>query len=140
MMRERGTGLREIADRFGVSCATASRWTSQGGRDRDRAKSRAWKRRNVEWVREYDARRYEMRKVECPECGELMGPESERCQLCVSDDRERRRTAIERLWREGLKIREIAEELNTTPNTVGVEIQRMRTDGRDVPYRQKRRP
>lgn len=138
-MRERGIKLTEIADRFGVSVSTISRWTSPGGRDRDRESSRAWKRRNAERVREYAAHRYKMRKVECPECGELMGPGSERCQSCVSDDRERRRNAIERLWHEGLKIREIAEELDTTPQTVGVEIHHMRADGRDVPHRYRAR-
>lgn len=138
-MRERGVVLREIADRFGVSIATARRWTDPESLEKDRERSRAWKRRNRERVREYDAARYQMRKVECPECGELMMPESERCQACVSDERERRCVAIERMWREGLKLREIAEQLNTTLTVISVEISRMRAEGRDVPHRRRRR-
>ncbi len=45
---------------------------------------------------------------------------------------------VQRLWRAGLTMREIAARMDTTKPTVGTWLYRMRRDGWDVPYRYRR--
>lgn len=95
-------------------------------------------------------------RLPCPNCGAPMaagtmkadGSPAQRvkrngrvrlCRECRRAEqrggRSARRAEIQRLWDSGLMIREIAEELDTTSNTIGVEMARMRKDGWKLEYR-----
>ena len=50
-----------------------------------------------------------------------------------------RRVEIQRLWSEGASLKTIGVALDSTSNSVGVEIARMRADGWDLPHRYRLR-
>jgi len=49
--------------------------------------------------------------------------------------RVKRRTRVAELWREGWKANEIAEELGVRRSTVYMDIERLREEGEDMPFR-----
>lgn len=63
-----------------------------------------------------------------------------RCDACDRGAKERgsRMAEAAPLWYVGLTIREIAEEVATTPGTIAMALQRARRRGWDVPYRRPR--
>src|SRR3954447_12228661 len=74
-------------------------------------------------------------------CGALMSRHAAVCRSCEEAirraGRDQRRARIAQLWNEGASLVEIAEALATTRSTIGVEMQRMRRAGIDLPYRRK---
>lgn len=50
-------------------------------------------------------------------------------------DADLRRRTVQVMWMDGAKLREIADTLGITVNTVGVTMARMRADGWDLPLR-----
>lgn len=80
---------------------------------------------------------------ECDSCGKrLRTGTSIRCYACrlavERAARELRLGELERLWAEGLSMEEIAAQLGTTVNSLGVTMARARRAGRDLPYRYSR--
>lgn len=83
----------------------------------------------------------------CPRCGKLRGVGAKRagctlCQDCRFADRaatkKQRDDQIVAMWLSGLLLREIADALGTTKESIGVSIVEMRNAGRDVPYRYRK--
>lgn len=108
--------------------------------ERDRASARAWKHRNKERVRAVDNayRADPARRGRCRECGGLMGIGCFKdgiCQPCRTDIAEQRRWALIKMWNGGATIREMAAALDTTLNTMGVWMARLRADGYPLPHR-----
>lgn len=141
-LRAEGLTYREIGERMGEDTKKAWR---RCNRERDRDHGRAYKARHAERIRAVDKARRQVNRATCPKCGYLYGEGTTRndgtpigidfsnCRGC----KEKRRQQIQSLWCEGLTLREIAERLGTTKGCVGVEINRMRADGVDVPYRNR---
>lgn len=76
-------------------------------------------------------------KHPCVDCG---GPaQGERCVDCKRAQWERERTAhfdrLKELWDAGASMRDIADELGTTTNALGVKLHRARAAGWDLPLR-----
>lgn len=83
---------------------------------------------------------YEAKCKPCPSCGVTMGPVSALCHECTVDQHEEAREAcwreIQRLWREGVPVKEIAPRVGLkNANVVGVHMARMKAAGWDLPYR-----
>lgn len=81
----------------------------------------------------------------CGECGAPMGEGSKwrggrLCADCLETSREARRDEaaadIERLWAEGISMREMAERLGYSAGFMSVKINRLRRAGYRLPYRQ----
>lgn len=80
----------------------------------------------------------------CPNSGSAPRP---RCRQCsdvyvgeLAGERERekwlpRRQQIVELWHQGLTLRQIAGALDTTRESVGATVSKMRLEGFDLPYR-----
>lgn len=89
-----------------------------------------------EYNREY-RRRPENRGV-CGVCGGPMGvqakPHDGTCSDCRREARHSRERRIAYLWERGWTQREIADELETTRGSIGVQIAQMRREGWDLPY------
>jgi hypothetical protein len=64
----------------------------------------------------------------CVPCAARIATDKRFEDLKVNQDK------VVQLWTEGFKLREIADIIKTTPNSVGVMIARMRNQGRDIPY------
>lgn len=110
--------------------------------ERHRESMRKSNARRAAAKREWDA----AHRKPCDECGKptKKPPGRNAARLCwechVAEKNERtaeRGHEIEAWWAEGLTIREIAERLDTTPGFIGVEINRLRLKGFDLPYRYK---
>jgi DNA-directed RNA polymerase specialized sigma24 family protein len=111
---------------------------------RDREVSQRWKDANREANRARDRRRIAdpERRGRCVSCAGLMGHHvftDGTCAECVSRRHEERCQQVERMWAEGATLREIAAALGTTIGAVGVQIHRMRAEGRDLPFRRRRK-
>lgn len=90
----------------------------------------------------------------CPRCGRRMtgangrGPNAPSlCRQCVEADGEAnsarqrqhgagRREIVLRMWPQGASLREIAAACNTTVPTISTQVQRLRSYGHDLPYRE----
>lgn len=134
-----GLSYSEIARRLGYTGSAVGKAVNPdrawlyAQRDNERAERRAAK---SAWDREC------YRGV-CVVCGaQTWRRGHDRCFLhsAARDRRWRRRRAIVSMWADGLKLREIAEALDTTLEVVGVEMVSMRRDGWDLPYRRPRTP
>jgi DNA-directed RNA polymerase specialized sigma24 family protein len=131
---EQGLSLREVSETFGVSKTTIRRWALPGANDRDHAWSRAWKERHREHCRAYD-HQYRLDHLKpCPDCGRPMEPASTRCQACRLEFSQIRRSVIAGMYEDGWPLREIAATLNSTVESITVDLHRLRLDGR-VGYR-----
>lgn len=112
----------------------------EANRERDREYSRAWKQRNRERVRAYDSEYDATHKGTCADCG---GPTHRQhdggtCADCHARRAQERREQIAVMWRDGQTLREIADALDSTPNSIQVTVHRMRRDGWDLPSRRRR--
>jgi hypothetical protein len=118
-------------------------------------KKREWVVAHPERARELNLARhgYKMawaraNRARCPRCGAELcvgsrNP-SNRPDLCATCEREvkherwlAKAQEVERLWAEGLKIREIAERFDSTPGSMQVTIARLREQGFNLPYRHR---
>lgn len=118
-LKGEGLSVREIANRTGIARATVGDFLL-GDEHRHAVQ--------------------DARAPKCPDCGEPMrnfhpGRPSRRCGSCVSAEATEKREQIAAMWTEGKTIPAIAEAIGTTPDTIGVEMCRMRADGWDLPYR-----
>jgi hypothetical protein len=119
--------------------------------------SATWRALNPEKAKEYDRRSNALRAAakrawerendrgSCDRCGALMGVGSRRightnCGRCYDELRREARlaraTEIERLWKAGVSVSVMADELGWRRNSLQVEIGRLRSEGlADLPYR-----
>jgi transposase len=72
----------------------------------------------------------------CEECGEPRGRHARVCENCYQEGQLTRLRTIASCWREGASLKEIAERLGSTVNSIGATMVRMRKQGWDLPYRQ----
>lgn len=129
----------EVARRFGVSASGAWKVLHP-----DRAREMA-RRADADGRGRARRRRSEERnRGECSECGGPMGLGAvwrgvERCRSCseaaAGRDKWLRWRAIQLAWEDGLSMLEIADVLDTTRNTIGTDMARMRAAGWDLPRR-----
>lgn len=124
----------DIAEQLGHSPTTIRRWVLPGATEQDRRNSRAWKARNREHCREYDHGYHQRTRKTCPQCAQPMSGDSKLCRQCRTKNAELRRTIIIGCWNDGWTIREIAAVLDSTPNSLGVTLVRLRQAGR-IGYR-----
>lgn len=142
-MREQGMTLDAVATEFGVSrqrifqlIPTPERKCAECGESHFKQKfcSRECARRA--------SNRKQSQGDTCPNCGGNKSPRSVLCSECrhqqTDAEREERWSTIERLWAEGLSLKEVAARMNTTANSMGGEFVRMRAAGRDLPKRRQR--
>lgn len=143
-MREAGRTLKEIGDEFGVSRerirqlvnSTVS-WT------RDCAFCDApfsTQRTDRRFCSRLCSQRQWVRGGQCIDCDATVGRNSARCHECRMRKAERERTnrwtQIQRLWNEGLPLKEIALAVGLkNANTLGVTMARMKHAGWDLPPR-----
>lgn len=138
-LASQGWSHRRIGERLGVSGSTVTKWLNPDS-------VREWNRRDNELRR--DAKLAEAKTRDgrpCVECGTPLTRNAVRaggvrCRECQHDRERRQRLArrhrIEYLWGLGRSLREIADDLGSTPGSVNVEITSMRREGGwDVPHR-----
>lgn len=136
-LRQRGWTFKEIALQLGCSKTTAYHLATGASRPQP--------------TREQKRRCDDRHRAPCPRCGAPRKQQSAfpskqgpgLCASCRRDDRtaqkEARRAQILDLWNRGLSTKEIAARIDTTANTIHVEIHRMRAEGIPVEYRYRRR-
>jgi transposase len=134
-LRAEGWTYQAIADRYGLSAATAYRYCNPDSIEHKRLYDAEYRETNRE-RRNAQSRAYRRRtRPPCPQCGNPMAHTSTLCEGCRADEIERRARQIAAWWSEGLTLREIAKRLEWTINHVQVEIVRLREKGYDLPYR-----
>ena len=135
----RGWSYRRTANVLGVSAATIQRWVKPEFAEQQLVASRAWKADHRKDTRAYDHEYLDRVKIPCPWCENRMEPTSEMCQDCHESIAETKRSVIIGCYEGDWPLREIAAVLETTANTVHVEIHRLRRAGR-VGYRYRMGP
>jgi transposase len=136
-LRAKGLTYAEIGTKLGVSTNTAYRWLNPGKAERDRQRARAWKARNREHLHSYDAAYAAANARTCGTCGGPMHYKTigTACATCTQARRHERALAIERMWRDGLTVYEIADRVGWTKDRLGIEMANLRADGYDLPHR-----
>jgi len=81
-------------------------------------------------------RRYRENLLKC-ECGQLRTREADRCMDCRREERDARWRLIQAWWAEGLSMNAIVKRLGWTRGTLSSQLNRMRKEGWDVPYRHR---
>jgi transposase len=142
-LRKKGLKYREIGARLGISTKLAWEWVNP---EKVQATNRRRRRAKREWERHWLAS--DASRAICARCGKKMGRGSARphlqernaravesqqrtCSGCAED----RRELTIALYREGLPLKVIADRLDTTINSLGVDLVRLRKQGYDLPYR-----
>lgn len=135
-LRAGGCTYREIADRLGVSVATARRWLNPKYAEQDRRTSRDWKRRNKAHLRSYSRGYNELAANECPSCGGYLARQSSGpCKHCREESRHSSGLLVETLWREGRSYPEICTRMGWSKGHLAHEMHHLRAEGYDLPYR-----
>lgn len=111
-------------------CASRVRRRDEEKAERDRAYARAWKAAHPDEVRRLEDNYRGM----CS-CGAPTSRGRARCWPCEAASRHARWPEIQRHWKAGESLKEIAAALGTTPVVIGSTLTRMRQAGWDVPYR-----
>lgn len=140
-MREAGATFAVIAAELGSTTATVQRWAKPDFADRQRAKAREWKDAHREANRARDRDYLAAKPGTCRRC---TGPTSyDRdggvCMTCRATVRHERAIVIVKLWGEGKTSRQIAEAVGWSTGALSVEMDRLRHDGYDLPYRSGKR-
>lgn len=129
-----GLGYDRLSRRVGTSKSTVRRWVIDP--DIVRRETQLDNERKRRWDREHY-------RGTCPCGNRTIRPQHGYCGPCshemTSVGGAMRRERIHAMWHEGLSLREIAERMGTTLNSIGVTIDRMRRTGWDMPYRYARR-
>ena len=132
-LREEGLSYREIGELFGVTPSAAAKACN---RERYRELNRQW---NAQPERKAAKRRWAQENPgTCEVCGVRTQRKSHsRCfeHHIVREQRRVRAEWIVARWAEGWTGRQIAEALGWSPDHLGVEIDRLRKEGYDLPYR-----
>lgn len=131
---EHGWTLSEIGRDFGVSATTVRRWILPGVREEELVVSRAWKERNKERLKTYDRKYRVAQRKPCPRCRKLMSGDSTLCRECRRRDAETRNSIVVGLYQDGWPLKEIAQTLGTTINSLSVTINRLRRN-QQIGYR-----
>lgn len=138
-MREQGMTYQAIADALGVDNSTVWKWLHP---ERTQALNEADRTRRRDRRRATDRLRARANRAICAECGQPGGigsglNERTLCGGCVQARADARRDLIKRMWADGRSLREIAEALNTTVESLGVAFVRIRrAEGVEaLPYR-----
>lgn len=140
-LRDEGLSQSEIARRVGVTPSAVFKWLNPDrAREyarRDRARPGRQESKNA-WLRERD-RSPEGRSI-CETCGGLCGIASRKhgyreCMACKRLRRKTRGHEIERLWAEGRTLREIRERFGWSAGRIAMEMDWLRKNGFDLPYR-----
>ncbi len=137
-LRDQGMLLRGIAERFGVSVKTVHAWLTDPDGSALRARKDSYAGVCVEcggWVSGHAGRNG--RSLRCTTCGSCLG--GVRGGRTVAARALPRRERIAVLYRQGMPLAEIAREVGTTVDSLGVTLVRMRRAGWDLPYRRKPR-
>lgn len=161
LVREDGLSQNAAAAKVGKDRMSVAYWILEGEAGRQKAKARDWRRANPERVRELarkggrkrrrekgeEVRAYARlygrrldRRGTCSDCGAAMGidnPKDGVCMRCRRRTAEEKRKRIVRLWKEGSTMKEIAQDLGTSANVLGVEMAAMRKAGYDLPLRRR---
>lgn len=139
-LRKAGLTYEEIAERVGVSNTTACRWCNPEYNKNAQRRTREWRAKNREYLKKA-SRRYHLSKSKpCKTCkGRVNGVSTTGiCQKCRYKEAAARRRKLIQLYKQGKPLKEIAKALNTTVNTVSVEVVRARRAGYDLPRRHQR--
>jgi len=92
--------------------------------------SREWKRRNREHTKRYDAEYAAKHRKPCPKCGGEMGHRATiHCRICMELEWASRRTQMIDLYNAGVKMKDMADMLGTTVNSLGTQLVRLRKAG-----------
>lgn len=92
---------------------------------RDRLMSLAWKERNRERNRSADRERSRA-KIACPGCGRMRRTLDTPCVTCRANQR---RADMVEMYEAGVPLREMAEVLGTTVNSLSTQFDRLRKAG-----------
>lgn len=159
-----GETFRAAAAAEGKHHASLRRWVIVGERERVAEKTARWFKDNPERTRELgrknqkkrrqtkgdEMRRYSReynrrpeRRAVCTSCGALRGIDSAedppgRCMACVEREFRELGNTVVKLWAEGLKIREIAERIGRSSDSMSPLMDKLRRRGYDLPYRNAR--
>lgn len=140
-LREQGLTYREIGLRVGHPTGSVSstirRLTDPEYADQSRTISLRWKDNNREHNRARDVAYLDARAASHCKCGQrIMDADTEECGRCCSQRIARERAdRIVAHWASGATLKQIAATEGMTKNWVGVEINRLRSEGYDLPYR-----
>lgn len=144
-LRAQGLTYREIGERMGES--TENAW-KRCNRKRTREHTRRYKAANREQLREYNKRYYAEQTANCPRCGREYNigrpgrlnsaKKGERVTFdnCPGCRRERAEQIVE-WWAAGLTQKAICERLGWTRGHLAAEMDRLRGEGYDLPYRRR---
>lgn len=139
-----GYTLAAIAAERGYSPTKVRDLLDPRFKDRRREASRLYKQNNIEEVRRKNREYNDANRATCIECGGSMGSGSGHrqnrgaigvCRPCRTAAKEKRWRVIEGLWAEGKTFGQIAAEIGIKGGHLGVELDRMRKAGWNVPYR-----
>jgi hypothetical protein len=139
--RSRETKRRFVARNPGYTTEQKRRYRQDPQRaERDRVLSRRWKTENRERNRARDVARLDAKATGTCACGNRIYDGGGECGRCaVTTSHRARCERIAALWHDGATIAAIADDIGSTPGSVGVDIHRMRADGWDLPYRRARK-
>jgi transposase len=133
-LKNTGLGWAEIARRLDVTASCVFKWLNPD-------RQREYRRRHDRGPKRDQQKRAwnEAHRAVCVECGELTGIgayRSERCSECQRAKQrrelERRRAVVREGYAKGIPLREIASQLDVSPQAVANLAHRMRRDGLDV--------
>lgn len=119
----------------GCRCDACREAKNQYVRDRGFNRSDSKKERNRRWEQAHQG--------VCPGCGCGTYYKAIRCQACeinrLHQQSGSRRRQIAEMWAAGSTLREIAESLGSSANSVGTEMVRMRKAGYELTWRRRRK-
>ena len=139
-LRNQGQPYREIAQTLNVGLTTAYRWVNPTRT----APYRNGRVMHPERARERDRHGYRTYRKDRGQCSQCEGPMSLEndggtCPSCRQAKVHARALQFEQWWNEGLKMREIADQLGWTKNHVAMELGRLREKGYNLPLRLPRK-
>lgn len=128
-----------ISYRVGFATTTILRWLDPEKRERYRRQSAAYRDQHRERLNAY-SRQYARthHKGTCPICeAPTLQKGVKSCKPCLEADQDFVWREIESLWAGGLKVKQIAEEMGRSADSINGHLTRMRKAGRNVPPRRR---